>query len=165
MDYVRYIDKTKDYYLTQGYDKPYAWAHFDEVPFTAPAKPLAQTRVGLLTTSELAIRYDPEAEENPISEAGFRSIYPVPADTPTEKFYSRTASFDRYATHMDDPNSFFPVDRLREAAAADRIGALPERLYGAYNNYSQRKVIEQEAPKVLELCRQDELDACILVPV
>ena len=30
MDYVRYIDKTKDYYLTQGYDKPYAWAHFDE---------------------------------------------------------------------------------------------------------------------------------------
>ena len=165
MDYVRYIDKTKDYYLSQGYDKPYQWAHYEEVPFAALAKPLAEARVGLLSTAELAIRYDPDEEEDPIREQGFRSIYPLPAATPTEKFYSRGASYDHYATHMDDPNSFFPVDRLREAAAAGRIGALPERFYGAYNNYSQRKVIEQEAPKVGELCRQDGIDACVLVPV
>ena len=32
-DPVRYIDRTRAYYLSQGYDKPYRWAHFDDVPF------------------------------------------------------------------------------------------------------------------------------------
>lgn len=31
---VRYIDKTRDYYLSQGYEKPYQWAQYDDVPFT-----------------------------------------------------------------------------------------------------------------------------------
>ena len=30
MSYVRYIDKTRDYYRSQGYEKAYNWAHFDE---------------------------------------------------------------------------------------------------------------------------------------
>ena len=30
MTYVRYIDKTREYYR-QGYEKPYQWAHFDNV--------------------------------------------------------------------------------------------------------------------------------------
>ncbi|MFT5392613.1 MAG: hypothetical protein ACI8PT_002811, partial [Gammaproteobacteria bacterium] len=34
VDHVRYIDKTTAYYATQGYDKPYAWSHFDTVPFS-----------------------------------------------------------------------------------------------------------------------------------
>ena len=165
MDYVRYIDKTTAYYLGQGYDKPYAWAHHETAPFTPLKKPLADATVALVSTSELAIRYDPEAEENPISEEGFRSVYAIPADTPTENFYSRTSSFDSYATHLDDVNSFFPVDRMREVRASGRIGAFPDRLYGCYNNYSIRKVLEQEAPKVLEFCVEDKVDAAVLVPV
>jgi len=42
--YVRYIDKTREYYLAQGYETPYRWAHFDEVPFT----PLKKTFIGML---------------------------------------------------------------------------------------------------------------------
>ncbi|PPR19565.1 MAG: hypothetical protein CFH40_02253, partial [Alphaproteobacteria bacterium MarineAlpha10_Bin3] len=44
MNHVRYIDKTRDYYLSQGYDKPYRWANFDDVPFTPLNKPLAESR-------------------------------------------------------------------------------------------------------------------------
>ena len=165
MDHVRYIDKTRDYYLSQGYDKPYQWASHDWVPFQPLKKPLAESKVALLTTSELAIRYDEATEDNPIVEEGFRSVYAVPADTPTEKFYSRTASFDRYATHMDDVNSYFPVDRMREAAASGRIGSHPDRFIGAYNNYSIRRVLEEEAPAALAMCREDGVDAAVLVPV
>ncbi|MDP7547490.1 MAG: hypothetical protein QGF20_09370, partial [Alphaproteobacteria bacterium] len=43
-EYVRYIDKTRDYYLSQGYEKSYVWAHFEDVPFTEPPKPLAKCR-------------------------------------------------------------------------------------------------------------------------
>jgi D-proline reductase (dithiol) PrdB len=165
MEPVRYIDRTTDYYRSQGYDKSYAWARNETVPFTPLAKPLAQCRVGLLSTSEIAIRFDPATEQNPITEEGFRAVYELPADTPTEKFYSRTASFDRYATHLEDVNAFFPIDRLREAVASGRIASMPPRLYGAYNNYSQRKVLEEEAPKALGMARADALDAAILVPV
>ena len=42
MSHVRYIDKTREYYLGQGYEKPYEWAHFDEVPFFL----IEQTSVG-----------------------------------------------------------------------------------------------------------------------
>jgi len=165
MEAVRYIDRTTDYYRSQGYEKPYAWARNDTVPFARLSKPLAQCRVGLISTSEIAIRFDPATEQNPISEEGFRAVYELPADVPTEKLYSRTASFDRYATDLEDVNAFFPVDRLREAVASGRIGSMPPRLYGAYNNYSQRKVLEEEAPKALGMARADAIDAAILVPV
>lgn len=165
MDYVRYIDKTRDYYLSQGYDKPYAWAHNETAPFTPLKKPLAEARIGLLSTSELAVHYDPKTEENPISEEGFRSVYAIPADTPTEKLYSRTHSYDSHATTLDDVNSFFPVDRMREAVASGRIAGFPDRFYGCYNNYSQRKVLEEEAPKALQFCREDKVDAVVMVPV
>ena len=165
MDYVRYIDKTTAYYLKEGYDKPYVWAQNDSAPFTPLKKPLSQSRAALISTSELAIRYDPETEENPVVEEGFRSVYALPADTPTEKFYSRTSSFDAYATHLDDVNSYLPVDRLREAVADGRIGSIPDRLMGCYNNYSQRKVLEEEAPKALAWCIEDAVDVAVLVPV
>jgi hypothetical protein len=165
MDHVRYIDKTSAYYVAQGYEKPYAWAKNDDVPWAPVTKPLAESHVGLLTTSELAIHYDEATEENPIVEEGFRGIYSIPADTPTEKFYSRTQSFDWAATHLDDVNAYFPVDRMREAVASGRIGSMPDRLYGAYNNYSIRKVLTEEGPKALEYARNDGVDAVILVPV
>ena len=44
MTYVRYIDKTREYYRSQGYDKPYQWAHFEEVAFQPLSKPLAESR-------------------------------------------------------------------------------------------------------------------------
>ena len=56
MSHVRYIDKTPDYYLSQGYDKPYRWANFDDVPFTLLNKPLSESRLALVSTSEIALR-------------------------------------------------------------------------------------------------------------
>lgn len=165
MDHVRYIDRTRDDYIRQGYDKAYEWAHFDDVPFTPLPKPLSECRVGLLGTSEVAVRFDPATETNPISEEDFRGVYPIPAETPTEKLYSRTLSFDRNATHLDDVNAFYPIDRLHEAVSDGRIGSMPSRLLGAYNNYSQRKVLTQEAPKALSILRDDGVDAAVLVPV
>jgi hypothetical protein len=165
MEHVRYIDRTRDDYVRQGYEKSYQWAHFDDVPFTPLPKRLSECRVGLLGTSEVAVHFDPNTETNPIDEEDFRGVYAIPADTPTEKLYSRTLSFDRNATHLDDVNAFYPIDRLREAAADGRIGSLPKRVLGAYNNYSQRKVLTQEAPKALAICREEGLDAIVMVPV
>jgi hypothetical protein len=95
MEHVRYIDRTREDYIRQGYEKSYQWAHLDDVPFTPFKKPLSQSRVGLNGTSEVAVRFSQETEENPISEEDFSGAYLTPANLPTEKFYSRTNSFDR----------------------------------------------------------------------
>lgn len=164
MTHVRYIDKTTEYYASQGYEKPYQWAQHDEAPFTLLSKPLEELRVGLLTTSEIGVRFA-DGEDNPIVEEGFRSVYSIPTAIETERLYSRTSSYDSYATHLDDVNAYFPVDRMREAVADRRIGSMPARFYGAYNNYSKRKVLREEAPAALALAREDRIDAAVLVPV
>ena len=48
---IPYMQRTRDYYLALGYGNPYRWAHFADVPFTPLAKPLAQSRVALITTA------------------------------------------------------------------------------------------------------------------
>lgn len=161
---VRYIDKTRAYYQAQGYAKPYAWAHNEEAPFTPLAKPLAQSVVTLISTSEIAIKDDLRFADDAVSEA-LGNVYAISADTPSERLYSRTQSYDRYATSLDDPNAYFPVDRLREARAAGRIGGLSGDFLGVYNAYSQRKTTERDAPLVLGQCRAMGVDVALLVPV
>ena len=54
---VPYRQRTRDYYLALGYAKPYRWAQYSEMPFTPLAKPLAQSRLALITT---AAPYQPD---------------------------------------------------------------------------------------------------------
>ena len=47
MSHVSYIDKTREYYKAEGYDRAYEWAHFETIPFTPFAelgKPRAMPR-------------------------------------------------------------------------------------------------------------------------
>ena len=113
--YVRYIDKTRAYYLSQGYEKPYAWANNASAPFTPLSKPLSASTVTLISTSEIAIKGDPRFDDDPETRAK-GNVYDVPSATPAAMLYSRTQSYDRYATTLDDPNAYFPLDRLHEAA-------------------------------------------------
>lgn len=162
--FVRYIDKTRAYYLSQGYAKPYVWANNASAPFAPLSKPLAASTVMLISTSEIAIKGDPRFDDNPETRAQ-GNVYGVPSDTPATKLYSRTQSYDRYATSLDDPNAYFPIDRLHEAAGDGRIGKVAANCLGVYNAYSQRKTIERDAPEVLGQCRAMGVDVAILVPV
>lgn len=164
MSYVRYIDKTREYYLRQGYDKPYKWAHFDDVPFTPLSKPLAECRVTLISTGEVEVRGKTlNEDESQMGNVG--GVYSIPADTPEEDLYSASRSFDTHATTLEDINALFPIGRLREAVAAGRIGSLTGRLTGVYNAYSQRRTMERDAPEVLRRCREDGADVAVMVPV
>lgn len=162
--YVRYIDKTRAYYVSQGYEKPYVWAQNDSAPFTPLTKPLSASTITLISTSEIAIKGDPRFDDNPESRAQ-GNVYAVPSNTPASKLYSRTQSYDRYATSLDDPNAYFPIDRLHEAVTSRRLGKVAANCLGVYNAYSQRKTIERDAPEVLGQCRAMAVDVALLVPV
>ena len=49
--FVSYIDRTREFYRAQGYERPYAWAHFEDVPFAELSRPLAECRLTLVTTA------------------------------------------------------------------------------------------------------------------
>ena len=164
VSYVRYIDKTRDYYLAEGYDEPYKWAQHDDVPFMPLKKPLAESRLALISTSEVAVRtWDDQRKPQEKGEVG--NVYGVPTGTPVEDLYSRTHSYDMNATTLDDVNSYFPVTRLQELAAQGRIGSFAPTAYGVYNAYSQKKTNLTDAPEVLRGCREEGVDVALLTPV
>jgi hypothetical protein len=164
-DHVRYIDRTREYYLSQGYDKPYEWAHFDEVPFVALPRPLSECRAALVSTSDVGVRSLDGSGRDKSGELLVGNAYCIPTDTPPERLFSRQEHYDTHATHLDDVNSYFPVTRLQEKVAAGRLAGLAPRCHGVYTAYSQRRTMEIDAPAVLDRCREDEVDVAILTPV
>ncbi len=164
MTYVRYIDKTRAYYKSIGYEKPYQWAHFDEVPFTPLGKPLSECKLALVSTSDIAIKSDDD-ETDPHAQFLVGSVYSIPSDTPVADLYSPQEHYDKNATNLDDVDSFFPITRLHELAAEGRFSELAPRCHGVYTAYSQRRTTEVDGPEVLKRCREDGVDAAVLVPV
>lgn len=164
-DYVRYIDKTREYYLSEGYEKPYQWAHFETIPFTPLGKPLSQSRVGLITTSDIAVRSGDGERERYDKETLVGNVYSIPTDISIDGLYSRNEHYDRHATNLDDVNSYCPVTRLRELVGEGRIGSLAPRFHGAYTSYSRRVTMERDAPQALQRLREDGVDVALLTPV
>jgi glycine/betaine/sarcosine/D-proline reductase family selenoprotein B len=164
MTYVRYIDRTREYYAAEGYEKSYRWAHFDDVPFTPLPKPLAECTVTLVSTSDVALKADRgKNEQSHNSITG--NVYSLPASTPADDLYSMQEHYDANATHLDDVNSFFPITRLQEAAKAGRIRAVAARVHGVYTSYSHRKTLEVDGPEMLRRCREDGVDVAVMTPV
>jgi len=151
---VAYIDRTRAYYEAQGFEKAYRYAHFDSAPFTAMSRPLAQCTVGLVTTASTYRRASLEPRK---IDSGSTLT------TPT--LYADDLSWDKQATHLDDINSYCPVNLLRELAEAHHIGGLAPRFHCAATEYSHRMTMEQDAPEILRRLREDEVDVALLVPL
>jgi D-proline reductase (dithiol) PrdB len=162
---IPYMQRTRDYYLALGYGNPYRWAHFVEVPFTPLALPLGQARVALITTAapfQAGVGdQGPGAPYN--AAAKFYQVYSVPSDSTPDLRISHVG-YDRQHTSAKDINTYFPLERLKEAVAAGRIGALTARVHGAPTNRSHRVTMETDAPEVLRRCREDGADAAVLAP-
>ena len=158
---VSYIDKSRDYYQAHGYDKAYQWATNDATPFSPLVKPLSESRLGIVTTSFL-YREDRPAEW-PESKAKHPYALPV-ADAPSRMF-TQDLSWDKQATHTDDPETFLPLERAKEMVAEGRLGSLSRRFYVVPTDYSQRRTLKVDAPELLELLREDEVDVVMLVPL
>lgn len=161
---IRYMERSRAYYLALGYDNPYRWAHHDDVPFIAPRKPLAESRLALVST---AAPYRSEAgDQGPWAPynagAKFTSVYSMPIDPPPDVRISHVG-YDRKHTSAEDVNTYFPLAALKQAAADGHIGHLNDRFYGVPTLRSQRLTNERDAPAVLALCRDDGIDAALLV--
>jgi D-proline reductase (dithiol) PrdB len=162
---IPYIQRTRDYYLALGYGNPYRWAHYVDVPFTPLTKPLAASRVALITTAapyrEGLGDQGPGAKYN--AAAKFYKVYSESTDSVPDLRISHVG-YDRTNSKADDPNTWFPLAQLQQAVKAGRIGALTPRFHGAPTNRSQKVTTQTDAPEILQRCREDAADAAVLVP-
>jgi hypothetical protein len=161
---IPYIERTRTYYSTLGYP-PYHWAEYDEVPFTALATPVRESRLALVTTAA-PFQMDigdqgPGAPYN--ASAKFFQVFTENVD-PVPNLRISHLGYDRKHTTAEDPNSWLPIPRLMEAVLDGRLGELAPQLVGVPTNRSQRVTAEQDAPEALAACRELGADIALLVP-
>ncbi len=162
---VRYIERTRNYYLGLGYETPYVWAHYIDVPFAPLQKPLKHSILGLVTT---AVPFDaskgPQGPGAPYNAAAkFYDPYTRSIDEDADLRIAHVG-IDRRNADMQDSNCWFPLGAAKRAATNARIRSLSKQFYGLPTNRSQRHTLEIDAPLILSKLREDHVDVAVLIP-
>ena len=135
-----------------------------EVPWTAWDKPLADSRVALVSTGGLHLASDPPFDVDvQEGDASFREL-PLPID-PAQVQVSHTHFAHRYVDR--DLNVLFPVDRLRELEQAGRLRQAPRYFSFGYAGTLTSDFIDPQrgtAHALARLLLSDEVDLALLVP-
>ena len=163
-DPLAYMQRTRDWYLALGYGNPYEWAHNEDVPFSGLGRPIAKSRIALVTTAAL---FEPGAgDQGPGAAyngtAKFHDVWSHPVNPAPDVRISHIA-YDRTHTTAEDPRTWFPLDALKQADQSGRIGSLTTHVYGFPTNRSQRTNIEKDAPHLLEALASEGIQAAVLV--
>jgi D-proline reductase (dithiol) PrdB len=144
---IPYMARTREYYAAIGYTTPYRWAHHVDAPFQPLRKPLAQSRIAIVTT---AAPFDPaKGDQGPGAKynggAKFYSAYDGDTSKPHDLRISHIA-YDRVHTSADDSGTWFPLPQLLRLKREGRIGEVAPRFFGAPTNRSHRVTIETDRP-------------------
>ena len=99
----------------------------------------------------------------PTTRAG--SSTRCPPIYPSIEYQSGKAAYDRYATTLEDVDSFLPLTHLRRLAGEGVIGSVASRLQVIASEYSQRKTLTVDAPEILRQMREDGVDVALLAAV
>ena len=162
---VHYMERTQKYYLGLGYENPYVWAHYIDVPFSPLKKSLAQSVLALITT---AVPFDSDkgaqGQGAPYNaKAKFYQPYQQSIEGDIDLRIAHVG-IDRKNANMEDSNCWFPLVAGKRAVAAARIKALSPHFYGLPTNRSQRHTLEVDAPIILEMLKADGVDVAVLLP-
>jgi len=156
---VNYMQAIKARYESLGYT-PYRWFEADSPPpFMPLAKPLADSRMGLLSTSgayalgQRAYHYKDDTSIRALSSA---------MDVADLRFSHITENY--LVDAKRDPGCILPLAQLRALRAEGAVGSLASRVFSCMGGvYSQRRVREETAPAVLDAMRAEGVDCALLV--
>ena len=131
---------------------------YESTPWVA-AKPLAESRIAIISTAGLHRR-----EDSPfVAGAGDYRVIPDDADMDALMMSHVSTNFDRTG-FFQDVNTSFPIDRLHELVEDGFIGSVAARHY-SFMGATPPAVMEPVARDLAGLLKQDHVDAVLLVPV
>jgi len=143
----------------------YRWRRIDPVPFAPMDKPLSAARVAIVTSAAFTLPSQPPFDDD--VRGGDPSLREIPgdADVATLVESHRSESFDHSGLHAD-PNLGFPLDRLRELAAAGIAGSVAPRHFSVMGSITAPgRLVRDTAPEIARRLSADAVDAVLLVPV
>jgi D-proline reductase (dithiol) PrdB len=148
-----------------------SWIEREErrpIPWTPLRKPLAESRVALISSAGVALKtdrpFDAEGERrNPWwSDPSYRVI---PRGTRTEDIRLHHLHIER-SFGESDLDCVMPLTRLEELAAAGEIGEVAPSHY-SFMGYLLRpqEFLEKAVPAIIRRLKAEEVDVALLVPV
>jgi D-proline reductase (dithiol) PrdB len=140
-----------------------------EIPWAEVRKPLAESRLALLSTAGLSMRgdapFDMEMERKK----------PTRGDPSWRRLRSDATSATAEANHLHidtgyiarDLNVALPLDRTRELVAEGVVGALADSHYSTmgYQGSDTSTLENESAPQIAAAMRSEEVDLALLAPV
>lgn len=131
---------------------------FESTPWIGgPA--LSERRVAIVTTAGLSLRGEKLFTRG---SADYRVI-PGDADTGDVLMNHVSVNFDRTG-FQDDVNVVYPIERLKEMAAAGEIGSVADFHY-SFMGATDTGEMESSARELAWMLKEDQVNAVILTPV
>ena len=153
---IDYIPRTTEMYSDYA---PYRWVFSEDVPWTPITRPVAQSRVALVTSGGVHL-----VDQEPFHMMDDTSLREIPKKTQRSDL---TVSHFGYLIDdaKADPNCVFPLDRMRELEAEGIIGELSDPAYSFMGGiYSARRVRQEVCPDLVDRLKRDRIDLLFLVP-
>lgn len=145
--------------------KAYRWRRINPVPWTPLRKPLAESRLALVSSAGLVMPDQPPFDQS--VRGGDVSFREIPNDVDVASLIDthRSPSFDHTGLRLD-PNLAFPVDRVRELARSKRIGSIARQHLSCMGAITAPgRLVRDTAPAAAKMLVDDEVDCALLVPV
>lgn len=158
------------YAVQRGYD-------YDEGPFHVLQKPVARSKLALLTSSG---HYVEGCDPRPLGVADMtqqeaeRRVFEflkaepqlseIPLNVSMERLRVRHGGYDIRGAQAD-PNVNFPLQRLQELRQEGHIGDLLPTAYSFVGACSQTKLLKNDGPRWAVKLKDQGVEAVLLVPV
>jgi hypothetical protein len=150
---------------------------YDDGPFAAMRLPVAEARVGLVTSSgHFLAGDDPQPfgvvdmtqEEATARISEFLRTVPelseIPSGTPTADLQVRHGGYDIRGAFAD-PDVAFPLATMRALSDDGVIGELAPTAFSFVGATAQRRLLKEAAPAWADRLVADGVDAVVLVPL
>ncbi|MEK7723897.1 MAG: glycine/sarcosine/betaine reductase selenoprotein B family protein [Acidobacteriota bacterium] len=134
-------------------------------PVARMSKPLNECKVALITSAGLRLENDkPFKHSNKLGDVSFREISnEIEVQSLIEDH--KSSAFDHLGIESDK-NLALPIDRFKELVRNKAIGSLNHRSFSFMGSIiNPRKLINETAPQVTKLLKEDEIDCVFLTPV
>ncbi len=123
-------------------------------------KPIRESKVAIVSTAGLHRRTDPPFK---IGAIDYR-LLPGDVDFADVVVSHVSTNFDRSA-FQEDPNIWFPLDRLREMQADGEIGGISNWHYSFMGAQPNHEALAATGEEVGRLLAAVEVDVALMVPV
>ena len=131
----------------------------EPAPWITP-KPLSELSIAIVSTAGLHRRSDAPFA---IGAVDYRLI-PSDTDFADVVVSHISTNFDRSA-FQQDPNTWFPLDRLHEMAAEREIGSVSKWHYSFMGAQPNHEALAKTGEEVGRLLVDDEVDVALMIPV